>query len=186
MSREESELELSDRERWEGASYEIAQEVSYWMFEFAEANAESIANYESRDPFNEGRDLRRSMAEQIYYTAEEEIEAVLSQNDLTQYQDEVQKVCVEELSERFAELIGRFSDSGRPGPVELAIEEEAKPLKAVLASVITVVFAEPERIAERQRWADERRRKQAAEWRRLRAQKRSRSWWSAVKDFFSW
>lgn len=186
MNREESVTDVSSQKRLKGASSEIAQKVFYWMFEYAEANAERIANHDLQDPSDDTDDLRRSMAQRIYYNAEEEIETVLGQNGLTQYQGVVKQVCIEELSERFDELLSRFGGTGRPGPAELAIEEAAKPSKTFLADSLLVAFAEPDRIAERQRRADEQRRRRANEWRQLRSQKRSRGWLSAVRDFFSW
>ena len=177
MNHEESGGSVSGQKRLKSTSSEIAQEVCYWLFESAEENAERIANHDLQDPSNGSDDFRGSMVREIYYTAEEEIEAVLSQNGLNQYQEVVEQVCVLELSERFDDLISRFSDTDKPGPVEMAIEEAAKPFKAWLADVLLEKLAELEGIAEQQRQADERE--------RLRSQKRSRRWLSAVKDFFS-
>ena len=145
------------------------------MFEFAERNAERIVNYEFQDSSDDGNDLRRSIVRPIYYNAEVEIEAVLSQNEFTQYRDEVEQVCVEELSERFDKLISRFSGTGKPGPVEIAIEGSARPLKVWLADALLQTLTGLEEKAEDQRRADERRRP-----------KSSRSWVSVVRDFLSW
>jgi hypothetical protein len=183
MNHDHSGESVGSRNRLKSATSEIAQEVGLCFFESAEQNAERIAGHDFPISSADTEELRHLMAWEVYSWSYTEIDKVLIEYGLTHYDRVVQDLCIDELSGEFEDLITQFSGTGKPGPVEMAIEESAKPFKAVLADSLlgAIILSEKEAAiaAAQRRQADERRRRRAAK-------NQSRSWLSALKDFFSW
>jgi len=118
------------------------------------------------------------MAAGIYCSVDDEIVEVLKEMFLAEYEDEVKGVCLDQLSQALRPLMLKCSGTETPGLAEMAIEDGARGFKIRLATSLFETLTELEKLAEERRAAAERE--------RLIAEKPSRSWRSAIKEFLRW
>lgn len=174
------------KKRYKRAASEIADELAEWVFESADSIAESHSIQKLQGSQDGRESLFESLAREIYFSAEQEIIAILEENGFAEYLDDVESVCIQELTDTFRVSVGEISGPfmSKEGVIELAIQDEASSSRKVLKAAVYATLAYSDELAAMRVAEAERKKRMRAEQRRLRAEMLSRSWFARIKDFF--
>ena len=172
-----------DQTQLNSVASKIAREINTRKLGNAEGIAQSICAYRDGQLSKTDRKaLRHDIAKDVYLFAERDIAAILSKNGYTACQEDIKRVCIEEVSDALKPLMLKFSGTEHPGAVELEMQDGTRGFKAALKASIIEAIQECVDQQEKHR--------QAAEVHAIleerKARRESRGWVERIVDFFKW